>query len=95
MASFATERPDDLLASDANLNTIWAASHNAEGSTLTQLAFEYDSGVEVQLQPWASNGDPAKVFAQLAAEFDLKGGLTTIGKDPAIVVTLNEASPAG
>jgi hypothetical protein len=94
MADFARERPDDPVASDANLKTIWGVTHEKEGGKLTQLAFEYDSGIEVQLQPWASTADPATVFSKLASQFNLKNALTTVDKDAAILVSLDEASPA-
>jgi hypothetical protein len=93
-ARFARERPDDPIASDGNLTVVWAAAHGKLNGRLTQLAFEYGSGVEVQLQPWASTADPASVFSKLAAEFNLRDALTTIGTDPAIVVSIDEASPA-
>jgi hypothetical protein len=83
---YARERPDDRAVSDATLTTIWA--------TPRRLAFEYTSGIEVQLQPWGSTAEPASVFSKLAAEFNLRDALTTVGTDPAIAVSLDEASPA-
>ena len=83
---YARERPDDPVASDATLHTVWATPH--------RFAFEYDSGIEVQVQPWGSTADPAAVFASLAAQFHLERPPTRIGGDPAIVISLDEASPA-
>jgi hypothetical protein len=85
-APYARERPDDPAASDATLNTVWATPH--------QFAFDYESGIEVRLQPWGSTADPASVFAKLVAQFHLRNPPTTISKDPAILVSLDEASPA-
>jgi hypothetical protein len=86
IARYARERPDDPAASDATLNTVWATAH--------RFAFEYDSGIEVQVQPWGSTADPASTFLKLAVEFHLKDGPTTIRRDPAILISLGEASPA-
>ena len=85
-APYAHERPDDPAASDATLHTVWATPH--------RFAFEYESGIEVQVQPWGSTADPAAVFATLAAQFHLKRPPARIGGDPALVISLDEASPA-
>ena len=47
MANFAKEQPDDPLASDSRPKTIWGVTHEKEGGKLTQLAFEYNSGIKV------------------------------------------------
>ncbi len=83
-------RPHHALADDDSLKAIWYAPTGG----MSQVAFEYTSGVEVDLQPggWIRSAFPnlADYFQERAAgfesEFGLRGEdmLVTVGKQTAL-----------
>lgn len=86
------KRPHHALADDDSLKAIWYAPTGG----MSQVAFEYMSGVEVDIQPgwWIQRANPnlAHYFLARAAGFESEFGLrtedslVTVGEEPAFYI---------
>jgi hypothetical protein len=85
LVGFPVLRPNDILASDANLGTIW---YEGLGPSSGHLALEYASGIEVTLQVLPVT-DSAALFQQIAIENGQPDAIQSVQGVPALVFEQN------
>ena len=79
---FDLYRPQDTLASDSSIETVWVSSPQDEPG----VQIRYESGITVTLVQWPKGKDPAESYKRQWLESGEMGTLTLINGYPAWVL---------
>ncbi len=78
-------RPEDRLASDKTITEVWTATLGEEKDSEYNVAFEYESGLEVLIKP-AALSDPRSAYSNIVEEGGF-GRALDINGFPALLIS--------